>query len=111
MELNSKVYKNKLSPPFIVFCDFECILRKTNDILLIQKHELNAFGCKVICTFDNTLTEAYYEYQGSDAGKKYIEYITNKQKQCNNIIQKLRYKYKYHKLTNDEEKHFKQQYK
>jgi len=111
MELSSTIYKNKLSPPFIVFCDFECILRKTNDKNLIQKHIINAFGCKVICTFDDALSEPIYIYQGEDAGKQYIEYIINKQKQCNNIIQKLRYKYKYHNLTNDEEKHFKQQYK
>ena len=72
MELNSNVYKNKLSPPFIVFCDFECILRKTNDKNLIQKHIINAFGCKVICTFDDALSEPIYIYQGTDAGKKYI---------------------------------------
>ena len=40
MELDTKIYKKQLSPPFIVICDFESLLKPTNEKDLLQKHVL-----------------------------------------------------------------------
>ena len=63
-----------------------------------------SFGCKLICSFDKNLCEEAFTYQGEDAGVKFIEYLIDLQKRSNKLIKDLRKKYKYHHLSNEEER-------
>lgn len=79
--LKFKNYSNKERVPFIIYCDFEAILKPINTCLpntdvsfteYITKHEPCSFAYYIKCSFDDTLSK-FELYRGEDCGQKFVE--------------------------------------
>ena len=69
-----KGYKNMLERPFIVYCDFECSLVKTEMSDKIAQHEPNSAAAYFVCTFDSSRNK-YYKFEGKDCVVNLIEQL------------------------------------
>ena len=58
-------FENMLERPFIVYCDFECSLIKTEMSDKIARHEPNSAAAYFVCTFDSSRNK-YYKFDGRD---------------------------------------------
>lgn len=74
-------YPKKERVPFIIYCDFEAILKPLNTCIPdtqfpftqnIIKHEPYSFAYYIKCSYDDTLSK-FELYRGEDCGKKFIE--------------------------------------
>ena len=69
-----KGYKNMLERPFIVYCDFECSLIKTEMSNKIARHEPNSAAAYFVCTFDTSRNQ-YCKFEGRDCVINLIEQL------------------------------------
>ena len=78
-----KNYANKLRVPFKIYADFECILKKCDNVVgscdsswSVKKsnHIPCGFGYKVVCV-DDRFSKDFLEYRGKDCVKKFIACI------------------------------------
>lgn len=71
--LKFKNFKNKEPVPFVVYADFESILKKIdNDIRKVQEHHACAVGYYFICNNDNSLS--YYRHHvGLDSDAWFVK--------------------------------------
>ena len=67
-------FKNMLERPFIVTCDFECSLIKTEMSDKIARHEPNSAAAYFVCTFDSSRNK-YYKFEGRDCVLNLIEQL------------------------------------
>ncbi|XP_026824426.1 uncharacterized protein LOC113561716 [Ooceraea biroi] len=49
-------YNRKERMPFVVYADLECVLQKTDDPKLYQRHQVCSIGYYVRCSYDETLS-------------------------------------------------------
>ena len=52
--------------PFVIYADFEAILKSTNEIELLNKHIPCSFAYKLVCSFDKNLSHDVVLYRGTD---------------------------------------------
>ena len=78
-----KNYKNKLTVPFVIYADCECLLLpvKDNNILenntqVLQKHEIFSIGYYLKCSYDESLSR-YNSYRGLNATKWFAKELEN----------------------------------
>ena len=69
-----KNFTNMLERPFVVTCDFECSLVKTEMSDNIARHEPNSAAAYFVCTFDSSRNK-YYKFEGRDCVLNLIEQL------------------------------------
>jgi hypothetical protein len=74
-------FKNMMERPFIVYCDFECSLIKTEMADKIARHEPNSAAAYFVCTFDSSRNK-YYKFEGRDCVINLIEQLRLLAKRC-----------------------------
>ena len=88
-----KNYANKLHVPFKIYTDFECILKKCDNIVhscdsswSVKKseHVPCGFGYKVVCV-DDRFSKDVVVYRGVDCVKKFIACILDEYEYCKKI--------------------------
>ena len=70
--------------PFVIYCDLECLLQKTNDeshdqnksTIKINKHIPCGYSMYTQCSFDNTKNKLDH-YRGGDCMKKFADSLKN----------------------------------
>ena len=62
-----------LAVPFILVYDFESFLIPNKHETMIEKHVVNSFCYKVICSFDSSLNSELTLYRGPNAVDKFLE--------------------------------------
>ena len=67
-------YKNMVERPFIVYCDFECSLVKTEMSDNIARHEPNSAAAYFACAFDCSRNR-YYKFEGRNCALNVIEQL------------------------------------
>ena len=95
-------YKNMLERPFIVYCDFECSLIKTEMSDKIARHEPNSAAAYFVCTFDSSRNK-YYKFEGRDCVLNLIEQLRLLATRC---VEEQR-KNERMVMTEEDEKNFK----
>lgn len=91
-----KNYPNKIEVPFIIYCDFEAILKPISNSLDniddanvshqdIQRHEPFSFAYYIKCSYDENLSK-FKTYRGLDCTKVFIEQIKKDLSEINNIL-------------------------
>ena len=77
-QLKLKNFKQMEKVPFVVYADFECILKKSKstsgDTQITQIHEPCSLGYYVKCSFDDNLSHCS-SYQGTDPAQWFSEGI------------------------------------
>lgn len=77
-------YPKKLKVPFVIYADFECLLKPISNCqpnptssfsTLIQKHVPFSFAYYIKCEFDTKLSK-YVTYRGIDCAKIFIQRLT-----------------------------------
>lgn len=63
-----KNFKNKLTAPFIIYADFECLVQPTLDNNKTHKHTPYSVGYYFKCSYDDELSY-YRSYRGNDPEK------------------------------------------
>lgn len=73
-------YQNQLKAPFVVYCDFECLLKKIDGVenpttesftLKTYEHIPFSFSYAIICSFNQSLSK-FEIYTGLDAPEKFV---------------------------------------
>lgn len=88
--------------PFVVYADFESTLYKTEDSKKVNRHEVNSYAYKLVCSFDASLTRDIKLYRGPNAIDKFIEEMKKVQKETMHEIYRRRKMYKDHNLSANE---------
>ena len=91
-----------LERPFVVYCDFECSLIKTEMSDKIARHEPNSAAAYFVCTFDSSRNK-YYKFEGRDCVLNLIEQLRLLASRC---VEEQR-KNERMVMTEEDEKHFK----
>jgi hypothetical protein len=107
--LKFKDYNKMLKQPFVIYADFESTLQPQNNNTLIQKHLVNSYGLKLVCSFDNKYTKDIELYRGPNAVNNFISRLFELKDETQDIINNLREQYENPILTNEEEQHFNNQ--
>ena len=84
-----KNFNKEIPIPFKIYADSECLLkrvniRKSGYTKLYQKHIPNFIGAKLVC-IDNKFTLPTKTFTGSNSIKKFIEWVFEQKKYCNQI--------------------------
>ena len=106
MEMSIDKYKKQLKAPFICYCDFESFVIPTNDKSNIQKHVVNSYCIKLVCSFDNKYNDLFI-FRGDNVVEHFLEKLLKLKDETDKISKALRTKYKDHNLSKEEEKDFK----
>ena len=85
-----KNYEKQIPIPFKIYADTECLLKRINIsegkyTKLYQKHIPNSIGAKLVC-IDNRFTLPTIIFEGKNCINKFIKWIFEQQKYCNQII-------------------------
>ncbi|XP_061396091.1 uncharacterized protein LOC133331730 [Musca vetustissima] len=76
--LSFKNFHKQMNVPFVIYADFECVLKKVDNLdMVINKHLPCAFSFNVKCNFDSNLDELFI-YTGRDAAEKFVEMLNSK---------------------------------
>ena len=82
-----------LPSPFVIYCDFESILRKhesdstSSSTVKYQKHEASSFAYIVVCT-DKRYSSKPFLYRGPNAVEKFLERMNIEEKKIHSILSK-----------------------
>ena len=88
-----KNYANKICVPFKIYADFECILKKCDNVvgsydnswsIKESEHAPCGFGYKVVCV-DNKFSKDVVVYRGKGCVKKFISCILDEYEYCRRI--------------------------
>lgn len=71
-----KNFKNKFKVPFVVYADFECLVKPTNDSKKTHLHVPYSVGYYFKCAYDNTLSY-YRSYRGEEPAKWLVRELKN----------------------------------
>eukprot|EP00760_Papus_ankaliazontas_P009483 PhM_4_TR14086/c5_g1_i4/m.107049 len=100
-------YKKQLAQPFICYADFEAFVKDNKDENKINKHVVNSYCYKIICTFDDSLTRDIKIYRDVNPVDHFIKSLLQESDINQEIINKLRKQYEKPNLTITEENDFK----
>ena len=88
-----KNYSNKMRVPFKIYADFECILKKCDNVVgscdsswsvKESNHVPCGFGYKIVCV-DDKFSKDVVVYRGKDCVKKFIACILDEYEYCKKI--------------------------
>ena len=79
--LRFKNLSNKEKVPFVVYADFECLLKPTRDENAYQKHEALSVGYYLKCSCDDSVSK-YRSFRGPEPAKWFVQEL---QKLANNL--------------------------
>ena len=86
-----KNYSNKMRIPFKIYADFECILKKCNNVVgscnslwSVKEHVPCGFGYKVVC-IDDRFSKDVVVYRSKDCVSKFISCILDEYEYCRRI--------------------------
>lgn len=102
-KLEFKNHRHKLPVPFVIYCDFESILKNSDGVL--HEHECCGFAYKVVCKDDPRRTKQTVVYRGEDAAYKFLQAMI---KERSKIIEILKTTNVPMKLSGNELDNFKQ---
>ena len=95
--LEFKEFEKTLKVPFVIYADFETIVRKIHTCqpnpkssasIPVTKLEVCGFGYKVVCE-DEQYTKPSEIYRGEDAGKKLIECLLREEEEIQGILSNI----------------------
>lgn len=89
-------HKNVLPVPFIIYCDFEAILKpiescepnSTSYTQNVQEHQPSSFAYYIKCAHDDSLSKLE-SFRGVDCGKVFIEKLQSDLTWIDNILKKV----------------------
>ena len=70
--LRLKNLANKERVPFVVYADFECLLKPTRDEYAYQKHEVFSVGYYLKCSYDDSLSN-YRSFRSPEPAKWFVQ--------------------------------------
>lgn len=74
--LRFKNHRNKERVPFIIYADFECMLKPTRDENAYQKHIAFSVGYYLKCSYDSALSK-YRSYRGEKPAEWFVTELKN----------------------------------
>ena len=74
-------FKNKLQRPFVVYADFECSLIKSDEPIILQKHEPNSAAFYFVNTCKH-IKNKLWSYVGKDCVSKLIIILNELAQEC-----------------------------
>ena len=83
--LEFREFKYKEKVPFVIYADFEAILKKTTKRNALQEHEACSVGYYVKCSYDEKLNR-YASYHGSDCTAWFVQELNTIALEVNNIL-------------------------
>jgi hypothetical protein len=96
-KIKLKNIKNQLPAPFIIYADFESLLKSDQDrkfdetsdeshTTRYQTHQACTFGLKRVCCYDDFHSGEYQSYIGRDAAYTFIQAVLTEARECNRIM-------------------------
>lgn len=90
--LKFKNYHKQLKAPFVIYADFESIVKPINERFgestrAYQHHKACGYGLNLVCTYDNNFSKPVQMYRGEDSIYKFIEQMLKEEEYCKELME------------------------